>query len=70
MVGEVIMNGRKFEAIVIEVGAIQAKDYKKALIKTLKEAVLSPCLTLEGPEIWDIVDLIEACDPVEKGGEV
>lgn len=70
MVGEVIMNGRIFTAIVIEVGAIQAKDYKKALIKTLKEAVLSPCLTLEGPEIWDIVDLIEACDPLEKGGEV
>lgn len=70
MVGEVIMNGRKFEAIVIEVEAVQAKDYKKALIKTLKEAVLSPCLTLEGPEIWNIVDLIEACDPIEKGGKV
>lgn len=70
MVGEVIMNGRIFTAIVIEVGAIQPKDYKKALIKTLKEAVLSPCLSLDGPDIWNIVDLIEACDPVEKGGKV
>ena len=51
MVGEVIMNGRIFTAIVIEVGAIQAKDYKKALIKTLKEAVLSPCLSQDSTSL-------------------
>lgn len=41
MVGDVIMNGRMFNAIVIE-PATDARQYRKSLINALKVAVLNP----------------------------
>ncbi len=67
MVGDVIMNGRMFNAIVIE-PATDARQYRKSLINVLKVAVLNPQCELEGPDIYNILDIIEATLPEKKGG--
>ena len=69
MVGDVIMNGRMFYAIVIE-PATDARQYRKSLINALKVAVLNPQCELEAHDIYNILDIIEATLPEEKGGEV
>lgn len=67
MVGDVIMNGRMFNAIVIE-PATDVRQYRESLINALKVAVLNPQCELEGPDIYNILDIIEATLPEEKGG--
>ena len=69
MVGEVIMNGRIFYAIVIE-PTIDAHEYRKSLINVLKVAVLNSQCDLENEDIYNILDIIEATDTNKKGGEV
>lgn len=69
MVGEVIMNGRIFNAIVIE-PTVDVCEYRRSLINTLKVAVLNPQCDLENEDIYNILDIIEATDTSKKGGEV
>lgn len=69
MVGEVIMNGRIFNAIVIE-PTVDVREYRKSLINVLKVAVLNPQCELENVDIYNILDIIEETDTSKKGGEV
>ena len=69
MVDKIKIGGRDINAIIIE-APIDPSEYRNSLFNTLKVAVLNSQCELNGPDIWNVLDIIQATLPDEKGGAV
>lgn len=70
MVDKVKVGGKDIHAIIIECEKESVPMYRNALIETLKVASLNPECNLEGPNVYTVLDVIQATLPEQKGGEV
>lgn len=69
MVGKVNVNGKDINAIIIEVNAVEPEKYRNSLIETLKGAAIasaSECCELNGSDVWNVLDIIQATLPDEE----
>lgn len=70
MVGKVKVGGKDIHAIIIDCHEDSVPMYRNSLIETLKIAALNDECDLEGGDVYNVLDIIQATLPEEEGGAV